>query len=170
MRIALVRHAIVFGAVVTLGLLARSQVGPARAANSAKADSVVSETAHRVHVVGVQRGDANDKLIVTLRIDPGFHINANPASHKYLIPTALNLPGVQATRVDYPPPTYFKPKFADDRIAVYEGTVVITAYFAPGTLAHLPLFGMTVTAQACTDVICFPPADLPVPVPKPAAD
>src|SRR5690348_15449230 len=148
MRIALVPHAIVFSAAVTLGLLALSQAGPARAANSANADSVLSETAHRVHVVDVQRHGANDKLIVTLRIDPGLHINANPASFKYLIPTALNLADVRATRVDYPLPTYFKPKFADDRIAVYEGTVAITAYFAPGALAHLPLFGMTVTAQA----------------------
>lgn len=170
MRIALVPRAIVFGAVVTLGLLALSQVGPARAANSANADSVPSETARRVHVVAVRRDDTNDALTVTLRIDPGFHINANPASYKYLIPTALNLPGVRATRVDYPLPTYFKPKFADNRIAVYEGTVAITAYFAPGALAHLPLFGMTVTAQACTDAICFPPADLPVPVPKPSMD
>ena len=170
MRIALVPHAIVFGTVVTLGLLALSQVGPVRAANSANADSVLSETARHVHVVGARRDDAKDALIVTLRIDSGFHINANPASSKYLIPTALNLPGVQAKRVDYPLPTYFKPKFADDRIAVYEGTVAIVAHFAPGTLAHLPLLGITVTAQACTDAICFPPADLPVPVPKPAAD
>lgn len=170
MRIALFPHAIVFGAVATLGLLALSQIGPSRAANSANADSVLSETAHRVHVVGVQRDDANDKLIVTLRIDPGFHINANPASFKYLIPTALNLAGVQATRVEYPLPTYFKPKFADDRIAVYEGTVAITAYFAPGTLAHRRFFETTVTAQACTDAICFPPADLPISIPKPSMD
>ena len=170
MRSAFVPRAIVFGAVVTLGLLAVSHVGPARAANSADADSVPSETAHRVHVVGAQRDDASDTLIVTLRIDRGFHINANPASFKYLIPTTLNLPGARPTRVDYPPPVYFKSKFADDQIAVYEGTVTITAYFVPGMLAHLPLFGMTVTAQACTDAICFPPADLLVPVPKPAVD
>lgn len=170
MRSAFVPHAIVFGAVVTLGLLAVSHVGPARAANSADADSVPSETARRVHVVGVQRDNANDTLIVTLRIDPGFHINANPASFKYLIPTALNLPGTRPASVDYPPPVYFKPKFANIQIAVYEGTVTITARFAPGTLAHMRLFGMTMTAQACTDAICFPPADLPVPVPKPAVD
>lgn len=121
-----------------------------------------SETANRVHVVDVRRDDAKDALVVTLRIDSGFHINANPASYKYLIPTSLNVVGVQPMRVDYPPPMYFKPKFADERIAVYEGTVVITAYFARGVLRHLSLFGTTVTAQACTDAICFPPADLPV--------
>lgn len=170
MRLALVPRAIVFGFILTLGLLARSPVGPARAANSANADSVPSETARHVHVAGARRDDAKDALIVTLRIDPGFHINANPASSKYLIPTALNFPGARPERIDYPPPVYFKPKFADIRIAVYEGTVTIAAHFVRGTLAHLPLLGTTVTAQACTDAICFPPADLPVPVPKPAVD
>jgi len=74
----------------------------------------------------------------------------------------LNVAGIQPVRFGYPPPVYFKPKFADDRIAVYEGTVEITAFFARGTLRHASLFGTTVTAQACTDVICFPPAELPV--------
>lgn len=156
------------GAVVAIGLVTRSPLEAAGAISSG--DSIPSETAHRVHVVSVQRNDAKDALIVTLHIDPGFHINANPASDEYLIPTALNLPGVRPTRIEYPPPVYFRPKFVDIRIAVYEGTVAIAAHFAHGTLAHLRLFGMTVTAQACTDAICFPPADLPVPIPKPTTD
>jgi hypothetical protein len=32
-----------------------------------------------------------------------------------------------------------------------------------GTFRGLAPLGATVTAQACTDVICLPPADLPVP-------
>lgn len=168
MRLAFVPRAMALGAVVAIALIARAQ--PGAAGTVSRGDSIPSETVHRVHVVGVQRDDAKDALIVTLRIDPGFHVNANPASSKYLIPTALNLPGVQPTRIDYPPPVYFRPKFAEDRIAVYEGKITITARFAHGTLAHLPLFGSTVTAQACNDAICFPPADLPVPISKPAVD
>lgn len=146
-----------FGVAALIGLVAQPF-----AALAADAVSVPSETANRVHVVDVRRDDVKDTLAVTLRIDPGFHINANPASSKYLIPTSLNVVGVQPVRVAYPPPVYFKPKFADERIAVYEGTVVITVFFAQGALRHLSLFGTTVTAQACTDAICFPPADLPV--------
>lgn len=168
MRLAFIPHATALGAVVAIALIMRSQPGAAGTVSSG--DSIPSETARHVHVAGARRDDAKDALIVTLRIDPGFHINANPASSKYLIPTALNLPGVRPARIDYPPPVYFRPQFADDQIAVYEGTVAITARFAHGTLAHLPLFGSTVTVQACTDAICFPPADLPVAVPKPAAD
>lgn len=139
--------------------------------SDASASSVPSETAKRVHVVDVRRDDAKDTLAVTLRIDSGFHINANPASDKYLIATSLNVVvGAQPVRVAYPPPVYFRPKFANDRIAVYEGMVVITAFFARGALRHLSLFGTTVTAQACTDAICFPPADLPVRIPKSAVD
>ena len=131
-------------------------------ASDANASPVPSETANRVHVVDVRGEDAKDALVVTLRIDSGFHINANPASDKYLIPTSLNVAGVQPLRIAYPPPMYFKPKFADERIAVYEGSVVITAFFARGALRHASLFGTTVTVQACTDAICFPPAALPV--------
>lgn len=168
MRLAFIPHAMALGAVVAIALVARSQPGAAGTVSSGEA--IPSETARHVHVVGARRDDAKDALIVTLRIDPGFHINANPASSKYLIPTALNLPGVRPVRIDYPPPVYFRPQFADDQIAIYKGTVTIAAYFAHGTLAHRRLLGMTVTAQACTDAICFPPADLPVPVPKPAVD
>lgn len=169
-----IRLCTAFVAVLLVGLgaapLSIFAAGASDAASDASASSVPSETANRVHVVDVWRDDAKGTLAVTLRIDSGFHINANPASDKYLIPTSLNVVGAQPVRVAYPPPAYFKPKFADDRIAVYEGTVVITAVFARGALGHLALFGTTVTAQACTDAICFPPADLPLRIPKPAGD
>lgn len=35
-----------------------------------------------------------DEVIIALRTDPGFHINANPASEPYLIPTTLSVNGV----------------------------------------------------------------------------
>lgn len=119
-------------------------------------------TADHVHIVGVDRTSSGDKAVVTVTVDPGYHINANPASFEYLIPTRLNVTNQPPLRVRYPAPVRFRPKFVDEALDVYEGTVRITAEFAQGSTEPARLFG-TVTAQACTDEICLPPADLPLP-------
>jgi len=78
-----------------------------------------------VHVVGTKRSsDKEDELAVTLRIDDGFHINANPASLPYLIPTSLALVGITPLRIAYPVASRFKPNFANEPLDVYEGTIV----------------------------------------------
>ena len=122
----------------------------------------VANTGAYVHVVKVARSTVASQIAITLRIDDGFHINANPASLAYLIPTTVTFVGVSPFRIAYPIPVRFKPKFSDEPLEVYEGTVVITASFMKGALDGTPAFRATVTAQACTDQICLPPADLPV--------
>lgn len=115
----------------------------------------------RIADVDAVSGD-DDEAIVTVVIDPGYHINANPASLDYLIPTTLSVTNRTPLRVVYPRPVRFKPKFTDQVLNVYEGTVRIIAEFSQGSLGDHRLFG-TVTAQACTEEICLPPADLPLP-------
>jgi hypothetical protein len=96
-------------------------------------------SADHVHVIRVDRMNAaSDMQLITLRTDRGFHINANPASADYLIPTSLAFAGIEPERVSYPPSVAFKPQFTDDPINVYEGTVVIAASFAQGTLDREP--------------------------------
>ena len=103
---------------------------------------------------------AADTLLITLRIDPGYHINANPASNDYLIPTSVAFPGITPERITYPPTIPFTPAFADGPIDVYEGAVVVVANFASTTLERMHELGFTVTAQACTKEICLPPDDI----------
>lgn len=122
------------------------------------------DTADHVRVKTVNRDSGDeDRIVVTVEIDPGFHINANPASLNYLIPTTLNVTNQTPLRIVYPQVVRFKPKFADDVLDVYEGTVRITAEFPPGSFTDIPYLFGTVTAQACTDEICLPPADLSLP-------
>ena len=114
-----------------------------------------------VHPIGMTRlGDG--RIVITLRVDDGFHINANPASQPYLIPTSVSFPDLSPARVVYPQPVTFKPKFADDVLDVYEGTVSIMAFFASAELEEIPRLRAIVTVQACSDRICFAPADLSV--------
>lgn len=124
----------------------------------------VEDTADHVHVIASSLLLAKDgyRLVVTLEIDRGFHINANPASDEDLIPTVLRLRGITPRRVIYPKPVPFKPGFSAEALAVYEGTVQIAAELSRDAADHSPLSG-TVTAQACTDQICLPPAEVPLP-------
>lgn len=114
-------------------------------------------TADHVHATARRVGDT---ILVTLRIDPGYHINANPASNEYLIPTSIAFEGAAPERIGYPPATPLKPTFSEEPIQVYEGTVVISATFAPGALNQMRHVGYTLTVQACTEQICMPPDDI----------
>jgi hypothetical protein len=114
-------------------------------------------TEDHVHVDARRAGDA---VLVTVRIDPGYHINANPASNEYLIPTSVAFDSSASPQIAYPPAMSFKAAFSDEPLAVYEGTAVITATFPAGTLNRVHEAGFTLTAQACTPQICLPPADI----------
>ena len=113
-----------------------------------------------VRIAGVLRMADQDRAVITLSVDRGYHINANPASQPYLIPTTLTFKGSEPARVLYPRPTRFKPLFSDEPLDVYEGVVAISADFPTGALAHIAALHGAATVQACSDRICFPPADL----------
>ena len=101
---------------------------PVSSAESAHWRYRLDGTADHVRITGIDVGD--HKAVVTVVVDPGYHINANPASLDYLIPTSLNVTNRRPLRVVYPAATRFKPKFADQVLDVYEGTVQIIAEFS----------------------------------------
>ena len=123
-------------------------------------DHRFADSSDFVRVVGVARAPDQQSAVVTLSVDSGYHINANPASEPYLIPTSLTFKGSAPARVLYPSPVRFKPVFSDESLDVYEGIVSISASFPTGALEHIPALQGAVTVQACSDRICFPPADL----------
>jgi hypothetical protein len=104
----------------------------------------------------------HDEIAITLTVDPGYHVNANPASLDYLIPTTVRLAGAPNAKITYPPGQIFKPKFLPEGLSVYQGSVPITIELPRGSLAparHAPL---SVEVQACTDQLCLPPATISV--------
>jgi hypothetical protein len=121
------------------------------------------DSADHVRIVSVDQVlRSGGEYIVTVVIDPGFHINANPASQDYLIPTTVNITNETPLRVIYPRPSSFTPKFADRPIDVYQGRIEIIVELpaSSGRVSHMV---GTLTVQACTDRICLPPADVPLP-------
>jgi len=120
-------------------------------------------TADHVRVRGEAHGALDhDDITVTLVVDKDYHVNANPASFDYLIPTRLSIDGLTDTRVTYPAAIMISPKFAPGGLKVYEGTVTIRAIAPKDTVVRgKPIVG-NVRVQACNDEVCLPPATLPV--------
>jgi uncharacterized protein len=102
----------------------------------------------------------HDEILVTLTIDPGYHLNANPASIDYLIPTVVTVPSAPDAKITYPVGQVFKPKFSPEGISVYEGSVAIRAELPKGGLTPAASTPVRIDVQACTTQICLPPATL----------
>ena len=134
------------------------------AATAVAAAPDLADTAAHVKVGARVRGapQGDDEIVVTVQIARGYHVNANPASFDYLIPTAVIFAGLTPSRVIYPAPKLFRPAFARAGIRVYEGGVEIVAQFPKGTLRRDRAVTGSVRAQACNDEVCLPPADLPL--------
>jgi uncharacterized protein len=133
--------------------------GPFGAATQ-NGDHRFADSSDFVRIASVVRMADQDRAVITLRVERGYHINANPASQPYLIPTTLTFKDSEPARVLYPRPTRFKPLFSDTPLDVYAGIVALRAVFPSGALSHIAALHGAVTVQACSDRICFPPADL----------
>lgn len=99
-------------------------------------------------------------LIVTIAVDPGYHINANPASDPSLIATQLALAGYPDLKVDYPAAQSFKAPFAPQGIAVYQGRVMLLGHLPPTPTGRPSVASLRV--QACNDEVCLAPATIEV--------
>jgi len=132
-----------------------------RAASGAGGD--VFSTAARVRAsVSTATTDDHDEIVTTIQVDDGWHVNANPASFDYLVPTSVSFEGLSATRMMYPLPVRIRPKFAPDGLDVYEGVTKIVALFPKGSLKVAPGIRGTLTVQACSNEVCLPPATIPM--------
>ena len=120
----------------------------------------VPSTADHVHVSAAISPD-KDEIEITLKIDEGYHVNANPASLDYLIPTSVRFEHLSPIGVLYPKPLSYTPSFAGHVLNVYDGVVNITVTFHKGVIRNGTVRGK-VTAQACSDQMCLSPANLPI--------
>ena len=110
-----------------------------------------------VHASLVGGGSGSAFLVVRLVIDEGWHVNANPASFPFLIPTEVEVPGGGAhLRVRYPAGQPFRPRFSPDAIRVYEGTVDIPVVLADPSD---PPERLELRFQACDAQRCLPPVE-----------
>ena len=105
-----------------------------------------------------------DQIVVKLRIDAGYHVNANPASLDFLVATKVEIDSPHPLDVDYPVPARFTPVFAEQGIDVYEGEVEITVSFPAGSLAGRETVEGSVMIQACNERVCLLPSQISLPL------
>jgi hypothetical protein len=118
-------------------------------------ESRLPKSADHVRASLARSEGTRDRLVVRLVIDEGWHVNANPASFPFLIPTEVQLDAAApSARVHYPPGSAFRPAFAPDAIQVYEGTLEIPVEL--GSDADPPS-SVGLRFQACDASRCLPP-------------
>lgn len=145
-----------------------SSEAPAPSARSGLADS---SDKVRLKIVGESKaltGDAGE-IILALDIDPGWHVNANPASMEFLIPTVASS-SVNGQSLDipiqYPRGRVSDITLGDTALEVYDDDASIRLLPDETHTAMLKKVGtldLTVRVQACSDEgVCLAPADLPL--------
>lgn len=149
-----------------LAVLARHEAVAARALALSPAarteEKEKNESAAYVAASARLRPHAGAVLLeLTLQIEDGWHVNANPASFDYLIPTKLLIENAVPRRIVYPQGKPFRARFAPESIQVYEGKVAIRAEFAPGGSDGVRA---RLSVQACNETVCLAPSTLDVPL------
>ncbi|HEX3558516.1 MAG TPA: protein-disulfide reductase DsbD domain-containing protein [Pyrinomonadaceae bacterium] len=107
---------------------------------------------------------------VRLDITEGFHVNANPASDKFNIPTTLQVEaqeGIMPGKPVYPSAVSRKLAFSPKPLAVYEGQAVIKLPLRADKTATpgRHTFRAKVRVQPCNDQGCLPPREIDAAIP-----
>jgi thiol-disulfide isomerase/thioredoxin len=127
--------------------------GPALA-GPLKADSSVSKQSLAV-------GDFAE-VVISVTLDPGWHVNSNNPKLDFLIPTQLDFelpPGMSVVNVVYPEPVGRTLKFLPDQeLDLYEGTFEIRATLAYDSLSAPSQPVALLRYQACDDKVCLRPS------------
>ncbi|HEX5965815.1 MAG TPA: protein-disulfide reductase DsbD domain-containing protein [Pyrinomonadaceae bacterium] len=116
------------------------------------------------------RGESGE-AVVQLRIDNGYHVNANPPSFNYLIATELELTpaaGISVASITYPDGLKKNFSFSDQPLSVYEGTTDLKVRLTAAKTAQPGEHNLSgkLRVQACDDQVCYAPGtmDLTLPV------
>ncbi|MFL6198578.1 MAG: DUF255 domain-containing protein [Thermoanaerobaculia bacterium] len=105
------------------------------------------------------QGDGWQPFRLVLEVAPGWHIQANPASEEFLLPTEVAAEGgAQVRGLQYPQGAEIAAGFAGGRpLAVYAGRVEVAGEVSGrGRLV--------VRFQLCDDERCLPPAEQTIPL------
>ena len=111
---------------------------------------------------GVVRAQARidskaNKVLVSLEIAPGWHINAHRPLGKDFIPTSARIEsaGASAGHTEYPEAVLRKLEFSNQKMALYEGKIWLGLPLLDSWKGPVQL---KVTLQACSRKICLEPA------------
>lgn len=168
-------HATVFAIFCVLASACSRSVGDTNKNGSPTASepTVTSTSVVKVNPEEITLGKGESRNAnVRLQIQPGYHVNANPPSLRYLIPTEIQLApsgGISVDFITYPDPLTKTFSFAPDTpLKVYEGETIVKVMLKADASAQSGKHNLSakLRVQACDDQVCHPPGsiDLTVPV------
>jgi DsbC/DsbD-like thiol-disulfide interchange protein len=116
------------------------------------------------------RAGETAEATVRLTIASGYHVNANPATERFLIPTSLEVKpeaGITVDKITYPKPLTKKFPFAEAPLAVYEGDarITMTVRVPRDAAAGQHTLGARLRVQPCDDEKCYPPTTVETTIP-----
>jgi DsbC/DsbD-like thiol-disulfide interchange protein len=154
-------------AVLVAGLIALGarQIEPRPDADPQDPEAAAKRSDAVVQVQAVAEpvgADARQSVEVSLEVEEGWHIYANPAGLEGLVATTVTVAAgreLMVERLEYPPG-----KVSADGYKYYEGKVAVpvTVRRAAGDTSPLRV---SVKFQACNDRLCLPPATVTLTVP-----
>ena len=111
--------------------------------------------------VHLELGAADDEgwrpFELRLEIEPGLHLQANPAGADYLVPTEVHVSSAELAAVEYPPGERLASAFDETPIPVYTGRSEIRGRVRGEGTLHLGY-------QACSDTGCLPVVRVDLPL------
>lgn len=151
-----------FAILAVLGLALLVQAPRAGAQSPPRAETLVKAMAEPVTIAAGGSATATVKLLIL----PGWHVNANPPSMDYNIPTVVKLAplaGVKPGRVVYPAGRSEKLSFEDEPLLVYDGSVEVKVALAAAAGAEngKHVLSGKVEYQGCNDQLCLQPTSVP---------
>ncbi|MEX2206452.1 MAG: DUF255 domain-containing protein [Myxococcota bacterium] len=135
--------------------VARTEATASATPSNAAAHSAFPRSGDHVHGQLVRHDASRASFVVRVIVDPGWHVNANPTSLPYLVPTSVELSaGSRPVAIRYPKGRSFRPEFSPTAIDVYEGTIEIEVDL-DSELTPQDRLGLRF--QACDTSRCLPP-------------
>ncbi|MDQ4123350.1 MAG: protein-disulfide reductase DsbD N-terminal domain-containing protein [Acidobacteriota bacterium] len=162
-------------AVVTAACAGNESVAPQKSSNQTASAPQASplNPAEAVQFsapkMQIKAGDSGE-AILKLKIQPPFHINANPPSENYLIPTTVEFEsnnGLTFEKPSYPAGESKKFEFSEKPLAVYEGEIEIklpVKVEAKVSKGEQNVNGK-LRFQACDEAVCYRPQTVDVVIP-----
>lgn len=110
---------------------------------------------------------ATAKARIAVKVVEGFHVQANPASQKFLIPTRIEVraaEGIEPGEAVYPRGKPYRIESSPDPLSTYDGTfeIALPLRAAAGAAAGERVLRGTLRYQACDSQSCLAPVRIPV--------
>ena len=112
---------------------------------------------------------AEGRLVITLDVPEGCHVQSHRPSQPFLVPTTLSVDppghGLELGQPTYPDGEVERYGWTDVALTVYRGTVRITVPVrAMADWSGTSRLTARLRYQGCTESACLPPVELPVEV------